>query len=145
MKTLVDTSVWIEFFNPKPRISKDEIDQLATLIREAEITIIEPIRAEILSGSISPSTRNEVNRYFDALDYVDLNWSAKETWNKIIDLSLDARAKRLPVPGVVDRMILLSARHSNLEIWSLDQSLLKLAKALNLPIHSLANNKLNLS
>lgn len=134
MKIIVDTSVWIEFFNPKPKLSREKILLLASLIRETEVAIIEPIRAEIFSGTIAPSNRLELTRYFDALNYVDLDWNAKDTWNQIIEFASIAKTRHLKVPGIVDRMILLSAKHAKLELWTLDQSLSQLAKMLHMPV-----------
>jgi predicted nucleic acid-binding protein len=133
-RILVDTSVWIEFFSPRPKISEHFLEQMKHSIIEGEVAIIEPIRVELLSGGIRAAKRKEVALLLAALTQIDLDWNSKETWNKLIDLSDLARIKKVPVPGVIDRMILLSAREASAHLWTVDQSLRSLALCAQVPI-----------
>ncbi|MBI2982172.1 MAG: PIN domain-containing protein [Deltaproteobacteria bacterium] len=124
MSVLVDTSVWIEFFRPKPPI---DISPLDLLIREREVTTCRPIIAEVLSGKMSSGTRSTVSRALNALTLVDLDWNIGSSWEKVIDLASLAHQKGIGIPGLVDRMILVSAQESGNQLWTLEAKLQKLA------------------
>jgi predicted nucleic acid-binding protein len=123
---LIDTSVWIEYFSKRSNISPENTEVLRELISNGEAVIIEPIRAELLSGHIASGQRQEIMLALDALDMIDLDWNARATWNDIVALAELAQSKRLPIPGIVDRMIILSALNANVSIYSRDRSLLRL-------------------
>ena len=131
---LLDTSVWIEYFSPRPKITQQSLTQLRQSILEDEIVMIEPIRAELLSGQVRFSKHSELERLLSALTLIDLNWNARKTWDSLVKLASLAISNRIPVPGLIDRMILLAARESSVAICSLDQSLLKLARCLKIDI-----------
>lgn len=124
---LVDTSVWIEFFAKRPRISNDSVLSLKELISNGDVVLIEPIRAELLSGHVVPKLKNEIVSYFDALDMIDLDWNSRKTWDDIIALAEIAKINGLPIPGLIDRMILIAALNASAKIASLDKGLLTLA------------------
>ncbi len=128
MKVLVDSSVWIDFFQQRPQLSQKLLRQLSLLIEEKNTVVIYPIEVETLSGNIIPSQENLIRSVFEILEHVDLDWNSKSTWVKIIDLAKQARKSSVRIPGLVDRMILLAAQESDLVLWTLDQALQKLAK-----------------
>lgn len=131
---LIDTSVWIEFFSKKPTISSDSIASLKELISNGDVVLIEPIRAELLSGHIVPNLRHDVVLALDVLDMIDLDWNSRNTWNDIISLSEIAKNNKLPIPGIIDRMILIATLNASVQIASLDQKLLALARKANIKI-----------
>jgi len=133
-RILIDTSVWIEFFSSKPSVSKQLLDRLTQHILEGEVAIIEPIRVELLSGVIRSSAKAEVARLLGSLEKVDLDWNSKENWDKLIELSSVAHAHKCSVPGVVDRMILLSAKEASVTLLTKDRLLGKLAAILEVEI-----------
>jgi predicted nucleic acid-binding protein len=127
---LIDTSVWIEFFSKRSKISNETIASLKELISNGDAVIMEPIRAEILSGHILSQLRNEILSALDVLDMIDLDWNSRNTWDDIVALADIARSHQLPIPGIVDRMILIAALNANVQIASLDQTLMALARAM---------------
>lgn len=129
---LLDTSVWIEFFAKKPKISMATNSSLQELISNGDVVIIEPIRAELLSGRIEADLKNEILSLFDALDMIDLDWNNRNTWNDIIALADISHRHNLPIPGIVDRMILIAALNANVTIASLDRALMTLAQAMKI-------------
>jgi predicted nucleic acid-binding protein len=131
-KILIDTSVWIEFFAAKSKLSIFELQQLSLEISEGLAVLINPIRVELLSGHIAPELQIRIDSLLDAIDMIDLDWNQANTWNEIINLANNARQNNLPIPGLVDRMILLSAAKSDVILYSLDKTLIKLAKAINI-------------
>lgn len=130
---LIDTSVWIEYFSLKSRLSPSTLEKLSNAIIEDEIVIVDPIRAELLSGQIRASKRAELEALFSALKKIDLDWNSKENWDQVIALAGVAMTNRIPVPGLVDRMILLSAQKAGAVLYTLDKGLLKLSKYVDLP------------
>ena len=131
MNVLVDTSVWIEFFNPKPRF---ETARLELLIEENLCVTCLPVRAEVLSGKMAPKNRSIILRAFDSLAYADPEWKLKETWDNVADIALRARREKSTLPGLVDRMILLTAQKSGVALWTFDLKLRKLAVILGIPL-----------
>lgn len=129
-RILVDTSVWIEFFAPHSTLSRDFLSVLQANIADANVVIIHPIRAELLSGHITKSHRQAIDDLFMALEYINVDWSRREPWNEIADLAEVARKKGSGIPGIIDRMILLSARQAGVAICTLDKALLRLAHAI---------------
>lgn len=131
MRVLVDSSVWIEFFRPRPSLA---LGALESLIQERQVVTCLPIKTEVLSGRITGATRTLVQQAFDAMDFVDLDWNSKATWDELIHISLKAQKKRVSIPGIVDRMLLACCLKSNLSLWTLDRKLQKLAMALLNPL-----------
>ena len=120
MTVLVDTSVWIEFFSPRPVI---ETAGLELLIGEKRVVTCLPVRAELLSGKIRGEKRHVVVRALDSMVYVDPDWGKKETWDELSGLSDLARCEKVGLPGLVDRMIVLAAKKSGSLLWTLDRKL----------------------
>ena len=137
LPVLIDTSVWIDYFSPRPKISQKTLSHLRHFILNDEALIIDPIRAELLSGQIRLSKHSELDRLLSSLTQIDLNWSLRETWDSLVKLASDGISNRVPVPGLIDRMILLSASRANVAICSLDQNLLKFARFLKINIYPL--------
>ena len=133
MMVLVDSSVWIEFFNPTPSIS---LSPLELLIQERQVATCLPIRAEVLSGNISPANFRILTLAFDAMDFVDLDWNSPYPWNLIVHMSQAARRKKAGMPGIIDRMILACCQEKKIPLWTLDKKLRKFALALKLSLFS---------
>jgi len=129
MLVLIDTCIWIEYFNRIPKIQVDFVD---ALILERQVATINPIKTEIMSGNMNTENKKIINNAFDAMEWIDADWNNKETWNKITNLSFIAKKYKIPIPGIVDRMILIAAQLSNVKIWTLDKSLLTMSKYLDL-------------
>ena len=105
----------------------ESIASLKELISNGDAVLIEPIRTELLSGHIHPNLKSEIVLAFDALDMIDLDWNNRNTWNDVIALADIAKSNRLPIPGLIDRMILIAALNANARVLSLDRGLLILA------------------
>ena len=133
-RVLVDTSIWIEFFAKSPKVSQNVLDRLSDRILEQQVVLIQPVRAELLSGHVSKALKGEIERCFDAIEYVDLDWSRRENWEDIIAFASSARKIGLAIPGLIDRMILLSALLSNASLCTADKALVKLAKKIGVDV-----------
>lgn len=131
---LIDTSIWIEFFSKQPNISIETISSLKDIIVNGEALIIEPIRAELLSGHIVPRLKSDIILTLDELDMIDLDWNSRTVWDDIISLADVAKSMGLPILGIVDRMILIAALNANAHIASRDRALVSLAREANIKI-----------
>lgn len=124
MMVLVDSSVWIEFFQKSPAISTTDLE---LLIEERKVVTCLPVMAEVLSGKMSSKVRQTVRHAFEAMTFVDLNWNAAETWHQLVDYCLKARRREMGIPGMVDRMIFAACQESGAQLWTLDKNLQRLA------------------
>jgi predicted nucleic acid-binding protein len=129
MRILVDTSVWAEFFRSRPAIPRQAVTTLRALIEDDRVVTLLPIEAEVLSGRIAGTKESEVRRAFAAIEHIDLDWSARTTWDGIVDLARAAQAADLPMAGIVDRMVVLAAETRSVRLWTLDRRLARLATA----------------
>ncbi len=136
MKVLADTSIWVEFFRKHPQLSQKSLQAFSLLLEEKQVVTIHPIEAEALSGSIAPSQESFIRSFFEMLEHVDIDWNLKSIWKKIIDLAYSARRNSISIPGVVDRMILITAQELNLTLWTLDRALQKLAEIQKVKLYS---------
>jgi predicted nucleic acid-binding protein len=94
MRVLVDTSVWAEFFRSRPAIPRAAITTLRALIEDDRVVTLLPIEAEVLSGRVAGTKEREVRQAFSAIEHIDLDWSARTTWERIVDLARAAQAAR---------------------------------------------------
>lgn len=128
MRVLVDTSVWIEFFRSRPQLSEESLSFLNLLIVDDRVVTIYPIQAELFSGTISKDRETGIRGAFDAMIHIDLDWNAASTWNELVEKAHKARKASLPIPGIVDRMILAAAEKGETSLWTLDRPLKRLAE-----------------
>ena len=127
MRVLVDTSIWIEYARSRPSLSSVSLSFLDLLLEDDRAVTIYPIQTEILSGNLSPHHYEDTRSSLEALHHVDCDWNHSEVWDELSKLAHRARKNGLPIPGLVDPMILLAAKKSDVSLWTLDQALLKLA------------------
>lgn len=128
MMVLIDTSIWIEFFTYKPVIDPREVE---CLIEEGRATTCLPIIAEVLSGGMTAAARATISRGLHALPTIDPDWNDEKSWDAIVGFAISARRRQYKMPGIVDRMILITAMQAQARLWTLDQPLRRLARALH--------------
>lgn len=117
---LIDTSVWINFLSKKPQIDTEKFEQL---LKGGLVVTCKPVVAEILSGQMTDVTRNITGRTLNALTPIDVDWNDPAIWKEMIDLAKWGYKNKLPLPGLVDRMILVCALHAVAKIWTKDKKL----------------------
>lgn len=130
---LLDTSVWIEYFRPRPQINPAIV---ALLLEERRVVTCLPVRAELYSGVYFPEARRKFVWAFDASRTIDPDWNAVGTWDQLASFAQVAHRRGLGLPGLVDRMILLAARESDGYLWTLERKLQRLAEAVGVPVFS---------
>lgn len=130
MKVIVDTSIWVEFFQRQQNPQHPLAQRLWTLLESDQLATLYPIQTEILSGPLTPAHLEIFKEAFSSMTHLDLAWEKKESWQQVAELATKARKKKIAVPGLVDRMILASAIQSKSSLWTRDKKLLLLAKSL---------------
>jgi predicted nucleic acid-binding protein len=134
MNVLIDTSVWIEFFRPRPAIEEESLSLLSHLLEDDRAATIHPIRAELLSGRLDAGKARQIGDAFEAMTPIDPEWNEPGVWNRIVEMAEIARKGALPIPGIVDRMILVAVEKKESVLWTLDQPLLKLAAVIGIKL-----------
>ncbi len=111
-ESLVDTSVWIDFFRGVPSIRAF----LNDLILKNKVFICGPIFFELLQGIRSNEEKNLVKEALLSLPYLEINL---QTWEDAASLSRKLRAKGVTLP-LTDLLISELAKANRLEVISLD-------------------------
>jgi predicted nucleic acid-binding protein len=110
--TLVDTSVWIDFFRGVPSIK----NALEKLIAKDEIFTTGPILYELLQGVKLPEERKQVKEALLSTNYLEIT---SNDWEEAALLSSTLRAQGITLP-MSDILIGHLAKVSDLEVISFD-------------------------
>lgn len=111
---IVDTSIWISFFN---RPASGEKRALDDLLDRDEVVLVGIVITELLQGVRSQTERDTLHDLLVALPYLEVTF---ETWRSAGDLSslLLRKDKTLGFP---DLLIAALAQQHSCSVYSLDQ------------------------
>jgi hypothetical protein len=110
--SIVDTSVWIDFFKGVPPVKAS----LAKLIHRDKVFVCGPVVFELLQGIKSSREKEQVKEALLSLPYLEVTI---QDWEDAASLSLDLRKKGITIP-LTDLLIAQLATASNLEVVSFD-------------------------
>ena len=110
--TLVDTSVWIDFFRGVPSIKI----ALEKLLAKDEIFTAGPVLYELLQGVRLPEEKKQVKEALLSTNYLEIT---SNDWEEAALLSSTLRAQGITLP-MTDILIGHLAKARNLEVISLD-------------------------
>jgi len=110
--TLVDTSVWIDFFRGVPSIKI----ALEKLLAKDEIFTAGPIVYELLQGVRLPEEKKQVKEALLSTNYLEITLN---DWEEAALLSSTLRAQGITLP-MTDILIGLLAKTRDLEVISFD-------------------------
>lgn len=110
--SLVDTSVWIDFFKGILPVKA----LLEKLIAEDNVFTAGPILFELLQGIRSPEERKQVKEAFMATHYLEIK---PDDWEGAASLASDLRARGITIP-MTDILIAHLAKANHLEVVSFD-------------------------
>ncbi|HSY52080.1 MAG TPA: PIN domain nuclease [Thermoanaerobaculia bacterium] len=119
MRILVDTSVWVDFFNGHP---SQQAETLARLIREdADLVTCGLIVSEVLQGLRQAKSLFSIERHFRRMDWL----SPKEpnTYLEAADLFRRLRERGITIRSTIDCVIASLAAHHDALILSKDRDL----------------------
>lgn len=111
---VVDTSIWISFFNRPTSVEKHTLDDL--LDRDA-VVLVGVVLTELLQGVRSKPERETLHDLLSALPYVEMTF---ETWLSAGDLSSVLRRKGRTM-GFPDLLIAALAQQHACSVYSLDE------------------------
>jgi len=118
--TLVDTSVWIEFFRGK---NKHITLKLGALLDLDEVVLSDIVYLEIINGA-KKTEIDRVRRLFSAFS----RYSFRADWIIEIEEFLVHNKSKGYRFGIPDLMIAKTCSANNLKIWTLDKDFLLLEK-----------------
>ena len=110
--TLVDTSVWIDFFRGAPSIK----NSLEKLIARDEIFTAGPVLYELLQGVRLREEKKQVKEALLSTNYLEIT---SNDWEEAALLSSTLRAQEITLP-MTDILIGHLAKARNLEVISFD-------------------------
>ena len=110
---IVDTSVWIPFFNRPGSREKAALD---LLIDADEVALVGVVLTELLQGCRSPEEREQLADALLALPYWEVT---RASWLKAGDLSYGLLRKGLTLP-ISDLIIAALALKHQCHVYSLD-------------------------
>ncbi len=119
MRILVDTSVWVDFFNGYP---SPQAETLARLIREdADLVTCGLIVSEVLQGLRQAKSLLKIERHFRQMDWLSPN--EPDTYLEAADLFRRLRERGITVRSTIDCVIASLAAHHDALILSKDRDL----------------------
>jgi predicted nucleic acid-binding protein len=110
---IVDTSVWIPFFNRPDSPEKAALD---LLIDAEEVVLVGVVLAELLQGCRMPAERASLSDALLALPYYEVT---RSTWSQAGDLSAPLLRRGITLP-MSDLIIAALAIEKNCRVYSLD-------------------------
>jgi predicted nucleic acid-binding protein len=124
-RVVVDTSVWIDFFN-QPHSSVTL--HLQNLLRNRQVVLVGMVLTEILQGIKNPEEARRVRESLEPLPFLE---TTLEKWQKAGELSAQLRRKGLTLP-LSDLIIAATALHEEVAVFTLDPHFKKVP---NLKLH----------
>ena len=127
---MVDSSVWIDFFNARPTRAGKE---LRRMIADAEpIAITGVVVAEILQGLTRDST--QVAQYLSMWDMLEPR--GFRTYREASAIFRAARAKGVSL-STIDALIAAIALEHGASVFTVDKDFFRIARIANLTLHPL--------
>lgn len=116
---IVDTSVWVAFLKGRQPFLKRN----TALLEENQVYALECIFAELMQGALNQHERNIINEYWQNLPKPKLQ-------TILLMAGIESGKNRWISKGVglIDSVIVLSARETSSKIWTLDEKLKKILK-----------------
>jgi predicted nucleic acid-binding protein len=112
-RTLVDTSIWIEFFRPKSEWGR----LVEILLADDAVCTCGIVLFEVLKGIKSEDEKSKVLSIFEILPYAEMT---KSLWQRASELSVHLGKKGLNLPNS-DILTAAIALEHHLYIFTLDK------------------------
>ncbi|OGP96644.1 MAG: hypothetical protein A2157_11880 [Deltaproteobacteria bacterium RBG_16_47_11] len=112
-RILVDTTIWIEFFRAKPKIS----DFLKTLLMENAVWTCGVVLFEVLQGIKAEAEKTKILDILSLLPYAEMT---KSLWQKSADLSIALKKNGITLPHS-DLFVATVTREHNLYLFTIDK------------------------
>lgn len=129
---LVDTSIWIDFFNNK--IENQKVEILDSLLKNKQKTlfITDIILTEILQGIREDSKYVITKNTMLSLPFVHAK--NYDTYIHAVDIYRECRKKGITIRKTIDCLIVAIAIENNLTLLHNDRDFSNIAKCINYPL-----------
>jgi predicted nucleic acid-binding protein len=117
---IIDTSIWIEFFKQNVQYS----GHITKLLETQKILAVECIFGELLQGVRNNREREIINMYWENLP----KCKDDAVWIEAGNYSSEHKLVSKGV-GLIDTVILISARRNKARVWTLDKKLAGILKS----------------
>ncbi len=111
---LVDTSIWVEFLKGHQPF----LDQMKKMLEERQVLAVEPVFGELLQGAKDDRERRILLGFWENLPKNQI----QDAWVKAGELSSRNKWSDRGI-GLIDAVLIISARDSNAKVWTLDKKL----------------------
>ncbi len=126
---VVDTSVWIQAFRPRPSFESEEVDKL---LSERRAVMTGPVLTELLQGAHNLKEHQALRIRLMSLPYLE---ATLETWASA-GLLASELAQQGQVIGTIDLVIATLALQHGHEVYSLDHHFQRVpGLTLYIPVH----------
>jgi hypothetical protein len=119
---IADTSAWIEYLrgtgSPAHLALRASVDA-------GEVTLIEPVKAELLVGARSNTELGELRRLLDGLDIALVH--PRDDFDAAVDIQLRCRAVGVTPRGLIDCLIAAITQRCGLPLLHADRDLAAIA------------------
>jgi len=133
MRILVDTSVWVDFFNGHP---SRQAETLAHLIREeADLVTCGLIVSEVLQGLRQAKSLAKIGQHFREMDW--LSPKEPDTYIEAAELFRRLRARGITIRSTIDCVIANLAAHHDALILAKDRDLTLIVESKLLSLRSM--------
>jgi predicted nucleic acid-binding protein len=122
--TLVDTSVWVDFFKG---VSATHVEALDRLVETGNAAVCGVVLCELLPMGHTASERNETEEYFASIRLLD---DPPALWNSVLDIKKRCRSAGVSGIGVADYIIAAVAQHNKVKVLSADAHFRLIGKGL---------------
>ena len=124
---VADTSAWIEYL----RRTESQVDLTLTAALEAgAVTLIEPVKAELLVGARTHLELRELRRLIDGLDIELIH--PRDDFDRAVEIHLRCRAVGVTPRGLIDCLIAAITERCALPLLHADRDLAAIAEVLGL-------------
>lgn len=133
MNVLPDTPIWSLAFRRRERSPEDQllVDELTELILETRVTMIGPVRQEILSGIAHISQINKVKKRLEAFDDLSINTEDYERAAELFNL-----CRRKGIQGShIDFLICAVSERHEASIFTTDDDFKQYAEHIPISLH----------
>jgi predicted nucleic acid-binding protein len=115
---ILDTSVWIEYFQQNEPIA----NQVSNLLAEQKVIAVEPVFAELMFGVRNVQERNVIRTFWQILPRADLE---EESLFKTSDLAFqyDFQDKGI---DLIDALVIRTAQMGNHQLWTLNKRIISI-------------------
>ena len=126
-KILIDTSVWIDYFNGRDSSAAQQTDNI---LDTAEVYVPMVVIAELIQGAKTQKEIAVIKEFLDAFHIID---HSKSTWIEAGELSFSMKQKGRTI-NLTDCYISIIARENACKIFTMDKHFTEIKKFIDIEV-----------